>query len=165
MNDPIFNSDKGTLTIKRSFNASVQLVWRAWTEPDLIDKWWAPEPWKSQTKRMEFREGGVRIYVMIGPEGEEHWGRTDFESIKPFQEFGGKDSFCDKEGVVNPDFPIGKFTYTFIERGENTDMIMITAYESEEALRKLIDLGMVEGWRMVFDKLDSILKGMTTSQH
>ena len=56
------------VTVIRHFDAPVDHVWRAWTEVDLLDQWWAPKPWKAETKTMDFRSGGSWLYAMIGPE-------------------------------------------------------------------------------------------------
>ena len=69
-----FTVDKAEkkVMIKREFAAPKKHVCAACTEPELLDQWWAPKPWKSETKSMDFSEGGRRLYAMVGPEGEEH---------------------------------------------------------------------------------------------
>ena len=67
------NKETSTVHVKREFNASLPDVWSAWTEPQILDLWWAPAPWKSKTKSMDFKEGGRRLYAMVGPDGEERW--------------------------------------------------------------------------------------------
>jgi len=46
------------LNVTRAFSAPVEKVWRAWTEAEQLDKWWAPRPWKAITKTMDFTPGG-----------------------------------------------------------------------------------------------------------
>ncbi|MBL7949115.1 MAG: SRPBCC domain-containing protein, partial [Bacteroidia bacterium] len=46
------------LIIHRTFLGPIDLVWRAWTEKDLLEQWWAPKPFKAVTKSYDFREGG-----------------------------------------------------------------------------------------------------------
>ena len=77
MNFTIDKENK-TVNINREFRASIDNVWAAWTEPEILDQWWAPAPWKSKTKSMDFKVGGRRLYAMIGPEGEEHWAIADY---------------------------------------------------------------------------------------
>ncbi len=48
--------------ITREFAGTVEDVWKAWTDPKLLDQWWAPKPWKAETKSMDFREGGRWVY-------------------------------------------------------------------------------------------------------
>ncbi len=52
-----FSVDKEnkTITIKREFAAELPLVWDAYTKSEILDKWWAPKPWKARTKTMEFK--------------------------------------------------------------------------------------------------------------
>ena len=75
------NKENKTLNVTREFAADKNLVWSAWTEKEILDQWWAPKPWKTDTKSMDFREGGRWLYAMCGPEGEEHWSFSDFTSV------------------------------------------------------------------------------------
>ncbi len=54
------------LIVVREFDAPLEQVWKAWTDKDILDKWWAPKPWKAKTKSMDFREGGAWLYSMGG---------------------------------------------------------------------------------------------------
>ena len=62
------------LKIERAFDAPVETVWKAWTQSDLLDQWWAPRPWKANTKSMDFREGGTTLVCMRAPK---EWGGMD----------------------------------------------------------------------------------------
>jgi uncharacterized protein YndB with AHSA1/START domain len=152
-----FAADKNKLTVRRTFNASINLVWRTWTEAELLDQWWAPKPWRSQTKFMNFKEQGSRLYAMLGPAGEEHWGLTDYLSINTHKNFTGKDSFCDNQGKVNNNLPIAEFTVHFSQNINQTVVNMTTHYASEEHLKQIIQMGMKEGLSMAFENLDKVL--------
>ena len=52
------NKTNNTLTVVRAVAAPIDFVWAAWTEPELLDQWWAPKPYQTKTKSMDFREGG-----------------------------------------------------------------------------------------------------------
>ena len=160
MNETIFSSENGTLTVKRIFDAPIHLVWKAWTEQELLDQWWAPKPWKSETREMEFEVGGYRLYAMVSPDGVKHWGRTDYESIIEPSKITGSDSFCDERGEVFPSFPIAKFTNLFKDLSGSTEVTVITEYESEESLKKVIDMGMKEGLTMAYENLDYVLENI-----
>ena len=151
-------SKDNVLKVIRRFNAPLKLVWKAWTEADLLDQWWAPKPWNSQTKFMNFEEGGHRLYAMVGPDGQEHWGRTDFKSIQIHHSFSGEDSFCDSDGVVNKEFPVALFSNTFEKEMANTKVIIITEYASKEHLNQVIEMGMSEGLIAVHENMDRLLK-------
>ena len=62
-----FNVDKSTKTVSvnRAFAADLSLVWDAFTKQEILDQWWAPKPWGSKTKAMNFEVGGRRFYAMV----------------------------------------------------------------------------------------------------
>ena len=71
------------LFVVREFEAPLDLVWKAWTDSKLLDKWWAPKPWQARTQSMDFREGGSWLYSMVGPEGDQSFCRCDYFTIIP----------------------------------------------------------------------------------
>lgn len=154
------HDDKKQLHIKREFNAPVNLVWRTWTEADLLDQWWAPKPWKSVTKHMEFKIGGYRLYSMNGPDGEVHWGKTNFTAITPTENFKGDDVFCDDKGNENKDLPGTEMEVVFIENGNTTTVNVVNTFVSVEAMEELIKMGVQEGFAMAHDNLDELLKAL-----
>ena len=158
MDKTTFLAHQNTLTVKRNFNAPLDLVWRAWTESQLLDQWWAPKPWKSETKYMSFKVGGYRLYAMVSPEGEKHWGKTDYDFILPEKEFSGKDSFCDEDGNINTAAPISHFTIHFSEVSDHTEVIINSEYDSVDDLTKVIEMGMKEGLSGSFCNLDEVLR-------
>src|SRR5580698_3489512 len=56
-----------TVSITREFDAELSLVWDAYTKQEILDQWWAPKPWASRTKAMDFEVGGRRFYAMVSP--------------------------------------------------------------------------------------------------
>ena len=163
-NETNFAANNNLLTVTRTFDAPAQLVWRAWTEADLLDQWWAPRPWKSETSHMDFSEGGYRLYTMVGPKGERHPGRTDYRQINPHTSFTGEDSFCDEAGTINYEMPVAKFKCLFEVKSGKTLVTMATEYASEEHLQQVIQMGMKEGLSMAFDNLDEVLSNELSHQ-
>ncbi|PWU01152.1 MAG: ATPase [Bacteroidetes bacterium] len=145
------------LFVSREFEADVEKVWRAWTEPALMDQWWAPKPWRAETKSMDFREGGKWLYAMIGPDGTKAYCIVNYESIKPQKSFIGFDAFCDENGIINNDFPTMHWKVTFnpIEDGTRVD-VEIT-FKSEADLEKILEMGFKEGFAMAHNNLDELL--------
>ena len=155
-----FSADKTTNTIhaKREFAAEVDLVWDAWTKPEILDQWWAPKPYRTQTKTMDFREGGHWLYAMISPENETHWCRADYKKIEHQKFYSALDAFCDEQGDVNTDFPRSLWSNTFIEKGEHTIVDIAIQYESLIDLEKIIELGFKEGFTMALGNLDQYVE-------
>src|SRR5215510_4570136 len=99
------NKEAKTVFIKREFAAELSLVWDAFTKQEILDQWWAPKPWISKTKFMNFKIGGRRFYAMVSPEGQEHWSVQDFTSISPTTNFKFLSAFADKDENINTEWP------------------------------------------------------------
>ncbi|MRX67529.1 Uncharacterized conserved protein YndB, AHSA1/START domain [Flavobacterium resistens] len=153
-----FTVDKETSTVnvKREFNASLSAVWSAWTEAEILDQWWAPAPWKARTKSMEFKEGGRRLYAMVGPEGEEHWAIADFTSISPKTNFKYLDAFSDSEGNLNKEFPRSDWDVNFSEQDGSTFVDIAIKHEKLSDLEMIIQMGFKEGFTIAMEGLDVI---------
>ena len=95
-----FTVDKATkmVFVNKEFDAELSLVWDAFTKRDILDQWWAPKPWLSKTKFMNFEVGGQRFYAMVSPEGAEHWSLQEYRSISPTTNFKMLNTFADKNG-------------------------------------------------------------------
>ncbi len=152
-----FTVDKTTRTvfITREFAADLSLVWDAFTKQDILDQWWAPKPWKSKTKFMDFKVGGRRFYAMIGPEGQERWSIQKYISISPKTNFKMVNAFADKD--ENPELPGSDWDLNFSERDGRT-LVSITIYnESLARLEKMIEMGFKEGFTMTLNYLENYL--------
>jgi uncharacterized protein YndB with AHSA1/START domain len=82
-----------TITIERVLDAPRELVWKAWTDPDEVAKWWGPELFTTPRETIEFdlRPGGVCRMTMIGPDGQEYPNDGHFGVVEPPERlsFGG----------------------------------------------------------------------------
>lgn len=143
--------------VMRAFNAPVGEVWDAWTKPEILDKWWAPKPWRAETKSMDFREGGTWLYAMIGPEGEKQNCRADYEKIVDGKSFSGLDAFCDDNGNVNMEMPRMHWYVVFNESGNHTKVEVDLTFNTTEELEKILEMGFQEGFTMAHSNLDELL--------
>lgn len=152
-----FTVDKSTKTvfINREFNAEQSLVWDAFTKQELLDQWWAPKPYKSQTKFMDFEVGGRRFYAMVSPEGQEHWSIQKYTSISPKTNFKFLNAFADED--ENPQLPGSDWDLTFSEQN-GTTKVSITIYnDSLERMEQMIEMGFKEGFTMTLNELEELL--------
>src|ERR1051325_6311764 len=101
LSDFTVNKATKTVVITREFDAELSLVWDAFTKQEILDQWWAPKPWASKTKFMNFKVGGRRLYAMVSPEGQEHWSIQEFTSITPTTNFKLLTAFADKDENIN----------------------------------------------------------------
>lgn len=157
--DFLVDRENQKITVKRSFDAPVDLVWAAWTDPEILDLWWAPKPWRAETKSLDFREGGRWHYAMIGPNGDRQWCFFDYKKIVPQQSFSGQDAFCDENAVADDSKPIVKWLNQFSEaEGDSTLVDIELGFESLEGLESIIQMGFKEGFTMGLENLDEYIK-------
>ncbi|WP_367242151.1 SRPBCC domain-containing protein [uncultured Fluviicola sp.] len=152
------NKENNTIHVTRDFAANRSLVWDAWTKPELLDLWWAPKPFLTQTKSMDFREGGMWHYAMISPENEVHWCKLDYQTIENQKSYSGLDGFCDEHGTLNEAFPRSQWNNVFSDNGENTTVNITIKYETLEDLEKIISYGFKEGFSMAMENLDQYIE-------
>lgn len=150
--------EKKQLRVTREFDAPVELVWRAWTDPEIIDLWWAPKPWKANTIKMDFHVGGTWLYYMQGPDDSRHYCSAEFLAITPYKNYQGYDAFCDEKGNINKEFPRTKWNITFSPTETGTLVLVENTFEKIEDLEKIIEMGFKEGFAMAHGNLDAYLK-------
>jgi uncharacterized protein YndB with AHSA1/START domain len=151
------NKENKTIHVKREFDANLELVWQAWTTAEMLDQWWAPQPYRNQTKSLSFKEGGMWLYAMIGPKNETHWARFDYEKIEPEESYSGLDAFCDEDGNINTDFSRMHWKNDFSEAAEHTTVNITISVDALETLEKIIAMGFKEGFTMGLNQLDELL--------
>ena len=153
-----------TVFITREFDAPLPLVWDAFTKQEIIDQWWAPKPYVSKTKYMNFEVGGKRFYAMVSPEGQERWAIQEYTSITPKTNFKMYNTFADKD--ENPQLPGSDWDFNFSEQnarpddpvGRGTTKVSVTIYnESLARMEKMIEMGFKEGYAMQMKNLDELL--------
>ncbi len=155
-----FSVDKenNTIEVKREFEGRLPLVWRAWTTPELLDQWWGPEPWRAETKSMDFREGGDWLYAMVGPEGEKHWAKADYITIKQEEFIHARDGFCDENGVMDSRLPQNAWEMRFSENDDRTLVDITFIFDNTDDLETNLKMGFKEGFTTGLEQLDELLQ-------
>ena len=156
-----FTVDKATKTvfINREFAAGLSLVWDAFTKPEILDQWWAPKPYASKTKFMNFEVGGRRFYAMVSPEGQERWALQKYTSISPKTNFKYVNTFSDKD--ENIELPGSDWDLNFSEQNGITKVSISIYNESLERMEKQIEMGFVEGFTMTLNYLEILLSALS----
>jgi uncharacterized protein YndB with AHSA1/START domain len=155
-----FTVDKPTKTIviTREFAADLSLVWDAFTKPELLDQWWAPKPFLSKSKIMDFKVGGRRFYAMVMPEGQEKWSVQKYTSITPKTNFKFFNAFSDEN--ENLELPGSDWDLSFSEQNGVTTVRITVVNESLERLEKLID-GFKMGMTSTLNYLETLLSSLS----
>ena len=153
---------KKTVYITREFDADLSLVWDAYTKQEILDQWWAPKPWSSKTKIMNFEVGGRRFYAMVSPEGLERWSIQKYTSISPKTNFKLLNAFADEN--ENPELPGSEWDLNFSEQNEKTKVSVTIYNESLERLERMIEMGFKEGFTMTMNSLEKLLETLSQSR-
>ena len=154
-----FTVDKSTNTVfvKREFDADQQLVWDAFTKQEILDRWWAPKPWTSKTRHMNFEAGGRRVYAMCGPEGQEFWSVQKYTSVTPITNFKQISLFTDENENVTSNSPGSEWSLDFSEADGITTVSISIKHETLDTLEQMIKMGFQGGFTMTLNYLEQLL--------
>ena len=154
------------LVITRIIDAPVDVVWKAWTEPEHIMKWWGPKDYTSPSCSVDLKEGGRYIFCMHAPDeqgGQDQYTAGTYTKILPKErlEFD-QDNITDKDGTsIDPmsigmpaDFPKkNRMVVTFTPKGNLTEVI-VTSYDWTPSQMFVYAMA---GWHQSIDKLAASL--------
>lgn len=146
------------LELKREVAVAPRLVWRAWTEPELLKQWFTPAPWRTTTCEMDLQPGGRFRTVMEGPDGERHDNTGCFLQIVPEKLLVFTDA-------LGPGYrPLGSGFMTasvLIEPTATGTLYTARALHKDEAAKKQHEeMGFHQGWGAALDQLVALVKGM-----
>ncbi len=157
------SKEKKQLIITRLFNAPRALVWKAWTEPGYIKRWWGPKGFISPFARIDLRVGGVYLFCMQSPDGQDFWSTGVYRLVIPEEQIVISDSFADDKGNIVPASHYGMsgdwpkellITVTFEEQKGRTKLTL--KHEGIPPGEMLEMTG--TGWNESFDKLEKVFE-------
>jgi uncharacterized protein YndB with AHSA1/START domain len=151
----IMTSETYNVVVTRIFDAPVERVWRAWSEPQLVMQWWGPTGFTCPKADMDFREGGTSLVCMRAPQeygGGDFFNTWAYNKIVPYQSIEFATRFTDQNGTplepsavgIPPGVPSSvQHVITFRPIGEGQTEMTVTeyGYTLEEA-RNLSKMGM-----------------------
>jgi uncharacterized protein YndB with AHSA1/START domain len=158
-----------TLVITRVFDAPRDLVFKAFTTAEAMQRWWGPKGFEITVKRFEFRPGGIFHYQMAGPppDGFTAWGRFVFREIVAPERLVWVNSFSDEAGGLarvpfDDTWPAEMLhTVTLAERGGKTTLtVQVVGLAQSDAERRTFEDGfasMEGGFGGTFDQLADFL--------
>ncbi len=154
------------LVITRVFDAPRELVWKAWSDPELYKRWWGPKFFTCPAAKIDFRVGGKYISCMRSAQGHEFWSTGTYLEIVPFERIVYSDSFADENGntvhasyynMPGDDWPLELMVTVQLEDYEGRTKMTLT--------HTGIPAGMMsemtgQGWNESFDKMVEIFKNL-----
>ena len=145
---------KRTVTIERSFDAPIELVWEAWTQPEHIAKWWSPKGMETKIIAHDFSVGGKWKYAMPMPNGTEFIAEGEYTEIVEFERICSLADFRPMtEGV--------EIQSLFKANGSKTDFTFHVIHPTEEYKIQQEKMGILNGWGSVFERLSTLLSELS----
>ncbi|MBS1895829.1 MAG: SRPBCC domain-containing protein [Actinobacteria bacterium] len=158
--DVITDPENLTMTVIADLAAPVERVWKAYSDPRQLERFWGPPGWPATFTAFDLVVGGRARYTMNGPRGEQSSGSWEFLSIDGPHGFEVLDSFVGDDGEPLDGFPSMRMTFGFAPSAEGTRMTNVSYFDSVEALEQVVAMGAVEGTRMAMSQLDAVLQDL-----
>ncbi|WP_028559945.1 SRPBCC domain-containing protein [Paenibacillus pinihumi] len=168
-NKMTFTVDGSVLIMEREFKAPRELVFEAHSTAEHLSAWWGPRGWTLSACTVDFRPGGIWHYCMKCIDknqgdffGFESWGKAVYKEIVTSEKIVYTDYFSDAGGNEAEGMPASEIAVTFEQlEGNRTRMVSRARYESEEALKKVVEMGMEQGISETSDRLEEYLESQS----
>jgi len=159
---PVTNSGTATVTlptdeqilITREFDAPKHLVYRAWTTPELLKRWWHANRGKVTVVEIDLRVGGTWRYVMVADDGYEVAFHGDYREIVPNERIVSTEIYEGLPEGVSEEEGATVNTVTFAEANERTTLTLLVQATSKISRDAIIDSGMEAGLQDALDLLE-----------
>jgi uncharacterized protein YndB with AHSA1/START domain len=163
---PVTSSGKATVTlpsdeeilIAREFDAPPHLVYKAWTTPELVKRWWSGKRGSVTTAEIDLRVGGTWRYVMVATEGFEVAFHGEFREIVPNERLVNTEVYEGApDGLGDPPVCVNTFTELADSR---TRLEQLIVCPSKQVRDIIIDSGMEAGMQESMDALEEVARSL-----
>jgi uncharacterized protein YndB with AHSA1/START domain len=151
----ITNDDARSLTLTRYIAAPPEKVYRAWTDSDVLKRWFAPRPYTTPHAELDVRPGGSSIVVMRGPDGVDMPSRGVYLHVEPNRRLVVTDAFTEAWRTSGKAFML--LDLTFATEGEGTRYTAIVRHWSTEDRDAHERMGFDVGWNAATDQLEEVI--------
>jgi len=161
------NSGAATITmpantqmlITREFDAPRHLVYKAWTTPELVMRYWSGHRGQMQLAEIDLRVGGRWRYVMTAGEGFEVGFHGEYREIVPNERLVYTEVYEGAEAAPGAEPVVNVATFTEIE-GERTRLELLSECHSREIRDLILDSGMEGGMQEQMDLLEQLARSL-----
>ena len=144
------------LVLERVVDVPRNLVWQAWTRPELLKKWFSPAPWQTVDCEVDLRPGGVFRTVMRSPEGEDHDNAGCFLEVVENERLVFTDALAPGfRPAANPFFTA---IITLEDHGGGTRYTARALHKSPAERKQHEEMGFADGWGKRLDQLVALMK-------
>ena len=138
------------VVLTRVFDAPRQMVFEAFSKPELLKRWFGPRGWSLAVCDVDYRVGGGFRFVLQGPDGRQMGMRGVYREIVPPERSVHMESFDDFPGE-------SQVTAVFTEEDGKTTLTATVQYESQMVRDAVIQSGMEHGAAETYDRLAELL--------
>ncbi len=149
------------LVLERYVAVPVEKVWAAWTQPDLLMKWFTPVPWKTVACEIDLRPGGAFHTVMQSPEGEKFPGTGCYLEVVPNNRLIWTSALAGGYRPNEPQFGVPTFTGVIAlqAKGAGTRYTATAIHGTEHDAKIHSEMGFYDGWGAALDQLVALMQG------
>jgi uncharacterized protein YndB with AHSA1/START domain len=152
------NAETRTMTITARFDAPIARVWRVWSDPRQLERWWGPPSYPATVTEHDFTPGGTVTYFMTGPDGEQHGGWFRVRAVDPPRALELDAGVADAQGNPSPSTPTAVIRVALSElAGGGTQMEVTTAWDSDEGMEWMLTTGTDVGMTAAVGQIDELL--------
>lgn len=144
------------LVLTRLLDAPKEKLYRCWTEPALLEQWFAPKPWVAKVVEHDLRAGGASVVVMRSPDGQEFPNPGIYLEVVPNRKLVFTDAFG--PGFIPAGEPFMVAEVTFEDEGGKTRYVAKARHWSAEAKAKHEAMGFHAGWGQCADQLEALAR-------
>jgi uncharacterized protein YndB with AHSA1/START domain len=141
------------ILVTREFDAPKHLVYKAWTTPELIKRWWSAKRGAVTVADVDLRVGGTWRWVMVADGGFEVAFHGEYREIVPNERIVCTEAY---EGMPDADATAALNTMTFTEQDGRTTLTILVKHQKAEHRDAHIDSGMESGMQDAFDLLEEV---------
>jgi uncharacterized protein YndB with AHSA1/START domain len=149
-----------TLVVDRVLDARQEVVWRCWTDPDLLKQWYCPKPWRVPEADLDVRPGGRFNTVMAGPDGERVDNAGCYLEVVPGERLVFTDGYTEGFIPAPSQFMTG-FVVLEDAPGGRTRQRWGARHGSREAAEQHLEMGFEQGWNAAADQLEALAKSLS----
>lgn len=151
--------EESQIKVSRTFDAPLELLWKAWTEPEHFMKWYGPKGFTTPTCEIDLQVGGRHLWSMLSPDGKQMYFTGSYKEVVPMERLVYSDSSSDAEGNVMSPAMMG------MPEGTPETMDVTVTFEHADG-RTTVTVSHVGhgpsdragmGWEQAFEKLADVL--------
>lgn len=152
------------LLLQRTVDVSPALIWRAWTTPEILKKWFTPAPWQTIDCEIDLRPGGIFRTVMRSPQGQEFPSAGCYLEIVETRKLVWTNALAPGYRPVKPTaaLPCDEFVFTAVltlaPAGPGTHYSALVMHGDENARKRHEEMGFYDGWSTALDQLVACVK-------